>query len=213
MALLQIEEAFLAKFKADKKLNLNLYAKLKNKEVEFRTKDFDNAMKLAEVVYNAEQYFLSDEVAAMFKEAGLKRWKISDFYPLVFDFNSPQGKKYCKAHLAREHADAFKAICKVNLKVSCSLEAFNAFVAAGCQILEKPVTEESPTTAEDAAAEDAANESVTTAADGDTIFTLTYKQGDKNLALRIDKAGAVHCTSSTNDILAAIAFLKKAIKA
>lgn len=210
MALLQIEQDFLAKFKADKKLNLLTYDKLKRKEVEYRTKDFDNSMKLAEVVYNAEQYFLSEEVSAMFKEAGLKKWKISEFYPNVFEFKSPNGKKYCKAHLAKEHAEAFKEICRENLKVSCSLEAFNAFVAAGCQILEKPVTEESPTTAEDAAAEDA-NESPTT--EGDTIFTLTYKQGDKNIALRIDKALAVHSTNSTNDILAAIDFLKKCINA
>jgi len=44
-----------------------------------------------------------------------------------------------------------------------------------------------------------------------TIFTMTYKGGNKNVSIRINEAGAIATTNSTKEILEAIAFLTNSI--
>ena len=44
-----------------------------------------------------------------------------------------------------------------------------------------------------------------------TIFTMTYKGGAKNVSIRINEAGAIATTNSTEEILEAIAFLTNSI--
>jgi hypothetical protein len=44
-----------------------------------------------------------------------------------------------------------------------------------------------------------------------TVFTMTYKGGAKNVSIRINEAGAIATTNSTEEILEAIAFLTNSI--
>lgn len=206
MALLQIERDFIQTNEAF--FGLAEYSVLMANEVEIDHRKFFNSIERAKVFLKAETFFKTEECSKMFKDAGLKKWKISDFYVNVFKINSPQAKKMLKALESQDKIPAFLELANIDQSISVSIENFNKYVANGCQIVQD-IEEESVTTAEGNDSE----ESVTTAEDGDTIFTLTYKQGDKNIALRIDKNLAVHSTNSTNDILAAIDFLKKAINA
>jgi hypothetical protein len=205
MGLLQIERDFI---QANEQIfGLQEYSILMEKDVEIDHRKFFNSIERAKVFQKAEKFYKSEECCKMFKDAGLKKWKISDFYINIFKINSPQAKKMLKALAAEDKIPSFLELANIDSSISVSIENFNKYVANDCQIVED-VQDESVTTAEGIEGE----ESETTSEEGETIFTLTYK-GNKNIALSINSLLAVNTTNSVIEILEAIAFLRKCINA
>ena len=125
------------------------------------------------------------------------------------------------SNVAEDVVETFERQCKhlqdAGEKVKISIESLNQFAKAYAENEDVNVADLQVTA--DSVAEDTTTDSVVedttddaTESTSDTIFTMSFKLQDRNVAVRYSLSDGLVTTNSNNDILDAIAFLQEQLQ-
>ena len=125
------------------------------------------------------------------------------------------------SNVAEDVVETFERQCKhlqdAGGKVKISIESLNQFAKAYAENEDVNVADLQVTA--DSVAEDTTTDSVVedttddaTESTSDTIFTMSFKLQDRNVAVRYSLSDGLVTTNSNNDILDAIAFLQEQLQ-
>ena len=207
--LLAIETAFLSQANIQTAIDLRAIRGLQRTLANGQKKKFQQTLELSTKVVEAVNWFASEEGKAVTSEAGIY-WTNEQIGNKVFGWQKSYFYKVVKAgKLEATKVEQFNDLCDQaeaqGEEPNRTLEGLLKFARQGG----------GATTTEDGGNDgegDGEN-------DGEigveiripTIFTMTYKGGDKNVSIRINEAGAIATTNSPEEILQAIAFLTNSI--
>jgi hypothetical protein len=203
--LLAIESAFLSKANIKQSLNLTAINRLKSTLSNGQKKKFDATLELAQQVNKSLEWFKSKEGKATMSEEGIS-WTTEEFANKVFGWQKSYFYKLVKAaNVADETVDTFKLQCD-------TIERGGGSVERSIENLLKYAKQSESSNSEGGQGEgEGEGEGATVAANVPTIFTLSYKTENGNVAVRIDANGNVKTTNSNAEIDAAIQFLLQSI--
>jgi len=220
--LLEIETGLLGSDAVKEGLQLSkvksLQKHIKNAD---RTK-FQKQLKLANVMREAKEWFDKDETQLLFADQGIV-WSADELADKVFECQKSWMYKCIKAsNVAEDVVDNFERQCKhlqdSGEKVKISIESLNQFAKAYAEdeyvnVADLQATADSvaeDTIDADGVAEDTDEDA--TESTSDTIFTMSFKLQDRNVAVRYSLSDGLVTTNSNDDILDAIAFLTEQIQ-
>jgi hypothetical protein len=197
--LLSIESSFLAQTSVKDALRLTAYNQANRNELNGAKKLFEISMTKAHIVAQGSEWW-NVQGKALAEEQGVS-WTKDDFYSKVYGCQKSFAAKLQKAaKVEAEKLEAFKTICDhleaEGKKSKRSIAGLLAWVKDGT--LPTNETDEGEGEAEE-------GEAVT------TILTLSYKGGDKNVAVRIASDGTMTTTNTAEQIRQAIALLEGAL--
>ena len=207
--LLTIEAAFLSNSQVATAINLREIRGLQRTLANGQKKKFQQTLELSSKVVEAVNWFTSEEGKTATAEAGIY-WTNEQIGNKVFGWQKSYFYKVIKAgKLEATKVEQFNSLCDEaearGEDPNRTLEGLLKFARLG-----------GGETNSEAGGEGEAGEGEETGEIGveirvPTIFTMTYKGGAKNVSIRINEAGAIATTNSTEEILEAIAFLTNSI--
>ena len=219
--LLEIETGLLGSDAVKEGLQLSkvksLQKHIKNAD---RTK-FQKQLKLANVMRESKEWFDKDETQLLFADQGIV-WSADELADKVFECQKSWMYKCIKAsNVAEDVVEIFERQCKhlqdSGEKVKISIESLNQFAKAYAEdedvnVADLQATDDSVAedTTADSVAEDTTEDATETTSD--TIFTMSFKLQDRNVAVRYSLSDGLVTTNSNDDILDAIAFLTEQIQ-
>lgn len=198
--LLSIESSFLAQTSVKDALRLTAYNQATRNELNGAKRLFEITMTKAHIVAQGSSWW-DAQGKAIATEQGIS-WNKKLFYQKVYGCQGSFAAKLQKAaKLEDEKIAEFKSICD-NLEAEGkrskrSLSGLLAWVKDGTL----PTSE----------SEEGEGEGEGEDAEPTTILTLSYKGGDKNVAVRIDSNGNMTTTNTAEQIRQAIALLEGAL--
>ena len=206
--LLAIETAFLSQANIQTAIDLRAIRGLQRTLANGQKKKFQQTLELSTKVVEAVNWFASEEGKAVTSEAGIY-WTNEQIGNKVFGWQKSYFYKVVKAgKLEATKVEQFNTLCD-------EAEARGEDPNRTWEGLLKFARSGGNTDAE-AGGNDGDGDGEN---DGEigveiripTIFTMTYKGGNKNVSIRINEAGAIATTNSPEEILQAIAFLTNSI--
>lgn len=198
--LLSIEASFLNLSEVKQALNLQAINRLKASESNAQKQKFSKSIELSKLVKQAFEWFQSEEGKAKMREEGIE-WNAEQFGLKVFGWQK----------------SFFYKILKVGKLPSETIEKFNEKCDELEQQDEQPIRSietllKFAKQVEDGAEGSGTNEESEEGAEvetrAQTIFTMTLKHPEKNVAIRIDDAGQVKTNNTIEEIETAIVFLR-----
>lgn len=207
--LLTIEAAFLSQTQVATALDLRGIRGLQRTLANGQKKKFQQTLELSAKVVEAVNWFASEEGKRVTAEAGIY-WTNEQIGNKVFGWQKSYFYKVIKAgKLEATKVEQFNSLCDEaearGEEPNRTLEGLLKFARLGGG--ESTATE----SGEESGEESEANGEIGVEIRIPTIFTMTYKGGQKNVSIRINEAGAIATTNSTEEILEAIAFLTNSI--
>jgi hypothetical protein len=205
--LLTIEESFLQKSQVKQGLHLQELTTINRGLANAQKKKFEHTLALSKVALKSFEWFTSTEAQALCAEEGIV-WNREAFAGKVFGVqNSYFGKLLKAGGLQAEVVDVFIAKCdeaeRQKKNHDRTLAGLLKFAKAGIESeVVEPETEETDGDVE---------QGTETEATPQTIFTLSFKGLNGNVAVRINEAGVIETTNTTEEIAQAIAFLTNSI--
>jgi hypothetical protein len=207
--LLTIEAAFLSNSQVATAINLREIRGLQRTLANGQKKKFQQTLELSAKVVEAVNWFSSEEGKTVTAEAGIY-WTNEQIGNKVFGWQKSYFYKVVKAgKLEATKVEQFNSLCDEaearGEEPNRTLEGLLKFARLG-----------GGETNSEAGGEESGEEGEESGEIGveiriPTIFTMTYKGGNKNVSIRINEAGAIATTNSTEEILEAIAFLTNSI--
>ena len=197
--LLAIETAFLRQADVVSALNLNEVRSIQRTLQNGQKKKFEQSLTLSQHVRKAFEWYQSEEGKAKLSEEGIS-WTSEQFAQKVFGWQKSFFYKLVKvSSVSDEVVETFKTKCdeleRQGAEPVRSIESLLKFARASEEINEGGESEE--TEVEERP---------------QTIFTLTFKHPDGNIAVRISDAGEVKTTNTAEQILSAIEFLNQSLQ-
>ena len=195
--LLSIEQAFLSNSEVRQALNLTEIRTIQRGITNAKKKKFEQTLTLSKLVVKSFEWFSSEAGKAKMAEEGLS-WSNEEFFNKVFGWQKSFSYKVLKAGkldvgvIERFH-DKCDALERNGEEPNRSLEGLLKFAKQVEQGEDGGNGEEG----------EGAEVETRTA----TIFTLAFKHPDKNISIRINEAGEVKTTNSSDEIQSAINFL------
>lgn len=208
--LLTIEAAFLSQTNIQTAIDLRGIRGLQRTLANGQKKKFQQTLELSAKVVEAVNWFASEEGKTATNEAGIY-WTNEQIGNKVFGWQKSYFYKVVKAgKLEATKVEQFNSLCDEaearGEEPNRTLEGLLKFARLGG----------GETNSEAGGDGEAGEDGEETGEIGveiriPTIFTMTYKGGAKNVSIRINEAGAIATTNSTEEILEAIAFLTNSI--
>jgi hypothetical protein len=203
--LLQIEQNFLSQPEVAAALSLNEVRSAQRTITNAKKKRFDQTMQMSALVLKGFEWFQSEAGKAKLGEEGIT-WNVEDFASKVFGWQKSYFYKVVKAaKLAAEVVDEFKTKCD---EVERNGEEPNRSLEG---LLKFAKQLETGAAAEGGEEGEEGGEGAEVETRAQTIFTMTLKHPEGNIAVRINDAGEVKTTNSKEQIIEAIAFLMASI--
>jgi len=183
-----------------------------------RTK-FRKSLEMATLMRQGKEWFDLPNTQLVFAEQGIL-WSADELADKVFVCDKSWMYKCIKAsNVAEDVVEIFERQCKhlqdSGETVKISIVSLNQFAKAYAENEDVNVAElQSPNqsgleaTSEQSDTEDV-NEEAPAEATSDTIFTLSFKLQDRNVAVRYSLSDGLVTTNSNDDILDAIGFLQE----
>jgi len=183
-----------------------------------RTK-FRKSLEMATLMRQGKEWFDLPNTQLVFVEQGIV-WSADELADKVFECDKSWMYKCIKAsNVAEDVVEIFERQCKhlqdSGETVKISIVSLNQFAKAYAENEDVNVAElQSPNqsgleaTSEQSDTEDV-NEEAPAEATSDTIFTLSFKLQDRNVAVRYSLSDGLVTTNSNDDILDAIGFLQE----
>jgi hypothetical protein len=206
--LLAIEAEFLRNSQVEQALDLRAIRSLQRTLANGQKKKFAQTLELSKKVVAVANWFTSEEGKQATAEAGIY-WNNETIGLKVFGWQKSYYYKVVKAgKLDDSIVEEFNRLCDEaeanGDEPNRSLEGLLKFTRSGGNTTAEAGGEES---------EDGESEATERAIEVriPTIFTMTYKGGDKNVSVRITEDQVVTTTNSREEILAAIEFLNNLI--
>ena len=208
--LLSIEADFLRNSQVEEALNLRAIRSLQRTLSNGQKKKFTQTLELSKKVVAVANWFTSEEGKQATEEAGIY-WNNETIGLKVFGWQKSYYYKVLKAgKLDDAIIDDFNRLCddaeREGQEPNRTLEGLLKFTRSGGN--------EATETGGGATEEDEEGEETTERAIEvrvPTIFTMTYKGGEKNVSVRVDENSEVATTNSREEILRAIEFLTNLI--
>lgn len=206
--LLTIEAAFLSQANIQTAIDLRGIRGLQRTLANGQKKKFAQTLELSAKVVEAVNWFASEEGKTATAEAGIY-WTNEQIGNKVFGWQKSYFYKVIKAgKLEATKVEQFNDLCDQaearGEDPNRTLEGLLKFARLG-----GATAEEGGATEEGEETEEGGEIGVEIRIP--TIFTMTYKGGEKNVSIRINEAGAIATTNSTEEILEAIAFLTNSL--
>jgi len=182
---------------------------------------FRKQLEMATLMREAKEWFDKPETQLLFADQGIV-WTADELADKVFECQKPWMYKCIKAsNVAEDVVEIFERQCKhlqdSGEKVKISIESLNQFAKAYAEDEDVNVADLQATadsvvedTTEDSVAEDTTEDATETTSD--TIFTMSFKLQDRNVAVRYSLSDGLVTTNSNDDILDAIAFLTEQLQ-
>jgi len=208
--LLAIEVEFLRNSQVETALDLRAIRSLQRTLANGQKKKFAQTLELSKKVVAVANWFTSEEGKQATAEAGIY-WNNETIGLKVFGWQKSYYYKVIKAgKLDDSIIEEFNRLCDEaeanGDEPNRSLEGLLKFTRSGGTATAEAGGENS---------EDGDGESEATAREVEiripTIFTMTYKGGEKNVSVRVNEQNEVLTTNSRSEILAAIEFLNNLI--
>jgi len=198
--LLAIESAFLRLPEVSQALNLQEVRSIQRIIQNGQKKKFDQSLVLSYHVRTAFEWFQSENGKAKLSEEGIT-WTTEEFGQKVFGWQKSFFYKLVKvANVPQEVVETFKTKCD---EVERSGEEPNRSVEG----LLKFAKASEETNNEGAEGEEGEVAEAEVETRSETIFTLTFKQPDGNISVRINALGELKTTNTRSQIEEAVAFL------
>jgi hypothetical protein len=210
--LLSIESAFLNLPAVKTALNLADIKRANRDITNAQKKKFDHTIKMAKLVTTAVDFYESEEGKELFAEEGIE-WSKADLGLKVFGWQKSFFYKVVKAGLLDERiVESYRVKTDANTDASRSLAGLLTFASTiDLSTIEHDIdaTEQEIELAEIEAIEEAELETEQEAIA--TIFTMSYKSANGNVAVRIDENNEVTTRNDRQEIQSAIEFLNNLI--
>lgn len=205
--LLSIESAFLSNANVQTALSLREIRTVQRTLTNGQKKKFEQTLTLSKLVLNAVNWFNSQEGKTVCTEEGIS-WTNEEIGNKVFGWQKSFFYKVVKAAKLEEAiVETFKAKCDQaeanGQDANRSLEGLLKFAKQSETVSEASGNEDGETDGETTEAE----VEIRTA----NIFSLSYKQEDGNVSVKIDENGTVKTNNSIEEIKRAIDFLINSI--
>jgi hypothetical protein len=205
--LLTIEAAFLSQANVTTAINLREIRGLQRNLSNGQKKKFAQTIELSSKVVEAVNWFNSVEGKIATNDAGIY-WNNEEIGNKVFGWQKSYFYKVVKAgKLEAAKVEQFNTLCDdaeaQGDEPNRTLEGLLKFARQGGG----DTNSESGSEGDESDGDGEAAIEIRVP----TIFSMTYKGGDKNVSIRINEAGAIATTNSPEEILAAIAFLTNSI--
>lgn len=208
--LLSIEADFLRNEFVESALNLRAIRTLQRSLSNGQKKKFAQTLELSKKVLHVAEWFASEEGKQSTADAGIY-WNNETIGLKLFGWQKSYFYKVLKAgKLDDSIIDDFNRLCddaeREGQEPNRTLEGLLKFTRSGGN--------EATETGGGATEEDEEGEETTERAIEvrvPTIFTMTYKGGEKNVSVRVDENSEVATTNSREEILRAIEFLTNLI--
>jgi hypothetical protein len=206
--LLTIEADFLRNSQVEEALNLRAIRSLQRTLANGQKKKFSQTLELSKKVVAVANWFTSEEGKQATTEAGIY-WTNEAIGLKVFGWQKSYYYKVLKAgKLDDSIVDEFNRLCDEaeanGDEPNRSLEGLLKFTRSGGNTATETGGNEETEEGEEATA-GAVEIRIP------TIFTMTYKGGEKNVSVRITEDNIVTTTNSRSEILAAIEYLTNLI--
>jgi hypothetical protein len=207
--LLAIEVEFLRNSQVEQALDLRAIRSLQRTLANGQKKKFAQTLELSKKVVSVANWFTSEEGKQATAEAGIY-WNNETIGLKVFGWQKSYYYKVLKAgKLDDSIIEEFNSLCDEaeanGEEPNRSLEGLLKFTRSGGN-----TTAEAGGTGEDSEEGEETTERAIEVRIP-TIFTMTYKGGEKNVSVRINENNEVATTNSRSEILAAIEFLTNLI--
>ena len=186
-----------------------------------RTK-FRKQLEMATLMRQGKEWFDKPETQLLFADQGIV-WSSDELADKVFECQKSWMYKCIKAsNVAEDVVEIFERQCKhlqdSGERVKISIESLNQFAKAYAEnedvnVADLQATADSvveDTTADDSVVEDTTEDATETTSD--TIFTMSFKLQDRNVAVRYSLSDGLVTANSNDDILDAIAFLTEQLQ-
>jgi len=220
--LLEIETGLLGSDAVKDGLQL---AKVKSLQKSIKTAErtkFRKQLEMATLMRQGKEWFDKPETQLLFADQGIV-WSADELADKVFECQKSWMYKCIKAsNVAEDVVEIFERQCKhlqdSGEKVKISIESLNQFAKAYAEDEDVSVADLQATAdsvAEDTIDADSVVEDTTddaTETTSDTIFTMSFKLQDRNVAVRYSLSDGLVTTNSNDDILDAIAFLTEQLQ-
>lgn len=205
--LLSIESAFLSNANVQTALSLREIRTVQRTLTNGQKKKFEQTLTLSKLVLNAVNWFNSQEGKTVCTEEGIS-WTNEEIGNKVFGWQKSFFYKVVKAAKLEEAiVETFKAKCDQaeanGQDANRSLEGLLKFAKQSETVSEASGNEDGETDGETTEAE----VEIRTA----NVFSLSYKQEDGNVSVKIDENGTVKTNNSIEEIKRAIDFLINSI--
>lgn len=197
--LLSIESAFLSLPEVKRSLNLQAINTLRRADSNAQKKKFENSLQLAKAVKESFNWFSSEEGKAKCNEEGIS-WSNEEFFQKVFGWQKSFSYKLLKVGKLED-----TIIEKFNDKCAEVESRGEEAVRSIENLLKFAKVVESGE--QEGGNEEGEGESAEVETRAATIFTMTYKRAEGNIAVRINDAGEVKTTNTRAEIEAVVAFL------
>ena len=176
-----------------------------------RTK-FRKQLEMSTLMKQGKEWFDKPETQLLFSDQGIV-WTADELADKVFECQKSWMYKCIKAsNVAEDVVETFERQCKhlqdAGEKVKISIESLNQFAKAYAEDEDVNVADLQVTA--DGVVEDTTDDA--TESTSDTIFTMSFKLQDRNVAVRYSLSDGLVTTNSNNDILDAIAFLQEQLQ-
>lgn len=207
--LLAIEVEFLRNSQVEQALDLRAIRSLQRTLTNGQKKKFAQTLELSKKVVSVANWFASEEGKQATAEAGIY-WNNETIGLKVFGWQKSYYYKVVKAgKLDDAIIEEFNTLCDQaeaqGDEPNRSLEGLLKFTRSGGNTTTETGGEES----EEGEGEETTERAIEVRIP--TIFTMTYKGGDKNVSVRVNENNEVTTTNSREEILAAILFLNNLI--
>jgi hypothetical protein len=207
--LLSIEADFLRNSQVEEALNLRAIRSLQRTLSNGQKKKFTQTLELSKKVVAVANWFTSEEGKQATEEAGIY-WNNETIGLKVFGWQKSYYYKVLKAgKLDDVIIDDFNRLCddaeREGQEPNRTLEGLLKFTRSGGNDVTQIGGNDDDETGESESEERAIEVRVP------TIFTMTYKGGEKNVSVRVDENSEVATTNSREEILRAIEFLTNLI--
>jgi hypothetical protein len=207
--LLSIEADFLRNSQVEEALNLRAIRSLQRTLSNGQKKKFTQTLELSKKVVAVANWFTSEEGKQATEEAGIY-WNNETIGLKVFGWQKSYYYKVLKAgKLDDAIIDDFNRLCddaeREGQEPNRTLEGLLKFTRSGGNDVTQIGGNDDDETGESESEERAIEVRVP------TIFTMTYKGGEKNVSVRVDENSEVATTNSREEILRAIEFLTNLI--
>ena len=207
--LLSIEADFLRNSQVEEALNLRAIRSLQRTLSNGQKKKFTQTLELSKKVVTVANWFTSEEGKQATEEAGIY-WNNETIGLKVFGWQKSYYYKVLKAgKLDDAIIDDFNRLCddaeREGQEPNRTLEGLLKFTRSGGNDVTQIGGNDDDETGESESEERAIEVRVP------TIFTMTYKGGEKNVSVRVDENSEVATTNSREEILRAIEFLTNLI--
>lgn len=203
--LLSIEIEFLRNSQVEEALNLREIRGLQRTLSNGQKKKFAQTLQLSKKVVSVANWFASDEGKMVTNEAGIY-WNNEAIGLKVFGWQKSYYYKVLKVgKLDDSIVENFNSLCDEaqaqGVEPNRTLEGLLKFIRSG-----GATTEEAGGNGEELEESEETNERAIEVR-VPTIFTMTYKGGEKNVAVRVNENNEVMTTNNRQEIQEAISFL------